>query len=1124
MNRDYEMKDTLKKKEKMNDITQRITELPPEKRQLLIERLKKKHGVSPEQRIPRQPRESNVFPLSFAQERLWFLEQIEPGTSVYNFPFAFGLRGHLNVTALEQALNEIVKRHEVLRTTFATLEGQPVQIIAEDFNLTLPVADLSGLSEAENNKEIRRLIDTDAQTPFDLSKGPLWRATLIRRSDVSHALMICIHHSITDGWSKDVFHKELLALYNAFSSGQPSPLPELPIQYADYAIWQREWLQGDVLEHHLSYWKLQLAGAPPILELPTDRPRPTLQTFPGGYETFTLSSSVSEAVTALSKREGATLFMTMLAALQILLHRYTAQKDIVVGSPVAGRDRPEVEGLIGFFVNNLVLRTNMSGNPSFRELLSRVRKVVLDACAHQDIPFEKLVEELEVERNLTTTPLFQVMFIMLNASPPSHKLEQPDQKVGPPILQNNMTSKFDLTLYLEEAEELIGTFEYNTDLFDASTIKRMAGHFLCLLEGIVNDPEQRLSELPILTQGERQQLLVQWNATEMEYPRELCFPHLFETQAAKSPDVVALVFENQRLTYGELNSRANQLARYLRKLGVGPDSLVGICTERSLEMMIGLLAVLKAGGAYVPLDPSYPEERLDYMLSDSGAKVLLTQESLIEDFQFSVSDLNKVCLDRDWNQISEESESNPESEINAANLAYVIYTSGSTGKPKGVAVQHANLMNFLTSMREGPGLSSDDALVAVTTLSFDISVLELYLPLTVGARVVLTSREEAGDGRRLGEILTDSGATVMQATPATWRMLLDTGWSGSNQLKMLCGGEALPRELANELFEKGASLWNMYGPTETTIWSAVLKIEDTDGPVHIGPPIGNTQIYILDSHLQPVPIGVYGELYIGGEGLARGYLNHPALTAERFIPDPFSEDSGVRLYRTGDLARYLPDGKIEFSGRIDHQVKIRGFRIELEEIEAVCVEHPAIQEAVVMAREVAKGDMRLVAYIKYDTHDEPTVSELRQYMKEKLPDYMVPSLFVTMDTFPLTPNGKIDRKILPIPVGMRGETGKAHEPPNSEMEKVIAGVWQQVLGMNDFSVNDNFFDIGGHSLLSMKVLYHIEKELGLRINPREIMFKNLGQLAAFCEKELQRTQKSRSKGSLLKRIKQAVHL
>lgn len=1053
----------------MNEINKRIAALSPQKRKLFLEKLKKKNGAVSSHKIVRQSRETNIFPLSFAQQRLWFLDQMEPNSSTYNIPIAFRLTGSLHLRALEQSINEIVRRHEVLRTSFATENGQPVQVISKHTNASLPVVDLSNLPGAQRQAEFARRANIEAKRPFDLAKGPVMRVTLLKLAETEHVFFMTIHHIVSDGWTMGVLLRELEAHYRAFADGEPSPLTELPIQYADFSVWQRDWLQGEELEKQLSYWKKVLAGTPPNLQLPTDHPRPAVQTFSGSWQRLKLPASLSKAINNLSKQQSVTVFMTLLTAFKTLLYRYTSQKDIVVGSPIANRNRPEIENLIGFFVNTLVLRTDLSGNPTFRKLLSHVKEVTLGAYAHQDFPFEKLVEELQPQRDLSTTPFFQVMFILQNA--PLDNFELPGLTLSP--LAGEMgTSRFDLSLFMGEGPDgIVGVFEYNTDLFDASTIRRMAEHFQCLLESIVENPDQSISELRMLTAGERKQLLVQWPATEKDYPKNKCFHELFEAQVEKNPKGIAVVMEDERLTYGALNARANCLARDLRKLGVGPDILVGICLERSVEMVVGLLGILKAGGAYVPLDPSYPKERIGYMLEDAGVSILLSQKELISDLPEHNAQV--ICIDGDWEEVAQEGAKNPASETSSTNLAYVIYTSGSTGKPKGVAIQHQNLVNFLSSMSEEPGLKQEDSLLAVTTLSFDIAGLELYLPLLVGARVILANREVASDGSRLSEMLTESRATVMQATPATWRLLLDSGWQGSKQLKMLCGGEALPRELANRLLDCSDSLWNMYGPTETTIWSSVYQLESKEGIVPVGPPIDNTQIYILDRHLRPVPVGVYGELYIGGDGLARGYLNRPVLTAEKFIPNPFSKETGARMYRTGDLARYLTNGKIEFQGRIDHQVKIRGFRIELGEIEASLAHHEGIDEVVVIAREdegdLQKEEKRLVAYVISKAAKAPTVSELRRFLLESLPEYMVPSTFVFLDTFPLTANGKVDRKALPAPEGSRPDLEATYIAPQNEVERNIAEIWQAVLGVEKVGVDDNFFDLGGHSLLLVQV-------------------------------------------------------
>jgi len=716
----------------------------------------------------------------------------------------------------------------------------------------------------------------------------------------------------------------------------------------------------------------------------------------------------------------------------------------------------------------------MSENPTFQELLGRVREVTLGAYAHQDLPFEQLVEALQPERNLSHQPLFQVMFVLQNA--PMSALELPSLTLSSLEMESS-TAKFDLTLSMEDTEQgLVGSLEYNTDLFDAGTISRMLKHFQTLLEGIVANPEQRLSDLSLLTQQERQQLLVEWNDTQADYPKDVCIHQLFEAQAEQTPEAVAVVFEDEQLTYGELNRRANQVAHHLRSLDVCPDSLVGICIERSLEMVVGLLGILKAGGAYVPLDPAYPSERLAFMLEDSQAPVLLTQQGVVA--LLPKSGTHVVYLDADWEAIARSSQDNPASNVTGNNLAYAIYTSGSTGKPKGVQILHGAVVNFLTSMRRCPGLTDQDTLLSVTTLSFDIAALEIFLPLSVGARLVMVSRSVATDGTQLLERLNYCGATVMQATPATWRLLLAAGWSGSHQMKILCGGEALSRELANQLLEKGASLWNLYGPTEATIWSTIYQVDNTDGAVSIGRPITNTQIYLLDEHLQPVPVGVPGELYIGGAGLARGYLNRPELTAQKFIANPLSQEPNARLYKTGDLARYQSDGNIEYLGRIDHQVKVRGFRIELGEIEAVLGQHLAVQETVVMVREDVPGNKRLVAYVVVNQTSAPTVSQLHQFLKQKLPEYMIPSAIVKLEALPLTPNGKVDRRALLAPDTARPELQSAFIAPRDTLELQLAHIWEDVLNVRPIGVTDNFFTLGGHSLLAVRLIALLQQQFG----------------------------------------------
>jgi amino acid adenylation domain-containing protein len=889
-----------------------------------------------------------------------------------------------------------------------------------------------------------------------------------------------------------VFQRELGAAYGAYIRGGEPAWPTLPIQYADYAVWQRAWLPGAVLATQLAYWQRQLADLRP-LELPTDRPRPSVASDQGAHLTMDLPAPLSAALKVVGREEGATLFMTLLAAFQVLLSRYSGQMDIAVGSPIAGRGRSELEGLIGFFVNTLVLRTDLSGEPSFRALLARVRETALGAYTHQDLPFEKLVEELAPTRDLSRQPLFQVLFVLQNT--PGAPLGL-DGVAVQRLPRESQTTKFDLTLSVREtAAGLHLRWEYASELFEAATIARMAGQFQVLLEGIVAEPDQAIGQLPLLTAAERQQQLVAWNTTGAEYPRERCVHQLVEAQAARTPDAVAVVGDDQQLTYVGLNARANQVAHRLIALGVGPEVRVGICLERSVDLLVGLLGILKAGGAYVPLDPSYPTARLAFMLADTAALVLVTQSALLA--QLPPFAGPSLCLDRDAPTIAAQPDVDPPCRATARNLAYVIYTSGSTGTPKGVAIPHRAVVNLLISMARKPGLSADDVLVAVTTLSFDIAVLELYLPLTLGATVVIATRACAVNGHALSALLEQHRATALQATPATWRLLLDAGWSGTISFKALVGGEAMDHHLAERLTATGVELWNMYGPTETTVWSTCAHITDASEAITIGKPIANTRVWILDARRGLCPIGVPGELFVGGDGVAVGYWNRPALTAERFVPNPFSTVPGERMYRTGDRARYLPDGNIELLGRFDDQVKLRGFRIELGEIETVLSEHATVRQAVVLAREETPGDTRLVAYVVPVDPAWARIDELRGYLRERLPEYMRPVAYVRLERLPLTPNGKIDRRALPAPQFDRDEAGGTSVPPRDVLEAIIAEVWCEVLGVEHVGVHDNFFDVGGHSLLAAKVVARLSRLLQIEL-PLRRMFEapTIAELAA----------------------------
>ncbi len=904
---------------------------------------------------------SEQMPLSFAQQRLWFLEQLEPGNSSYNMPIAIQMRGAVRIEWLAESLRQVMQRHESLRTHFEEQEGRSWQVIEPEKRMPISIIDVHGEAEEARAAVVRQLVREEALRPFDLRRGPLLRAMLIQIGYEESVLILTMHHIISDGWSLGVLVKEITEIYGSLQQQREVKLPVLAVQYPDFATWQRGWLEGAQLEQQLHYWRNYLGHNPLPLKLPADRPRPAIQTEHGAHEALTLPHSLIDGLKQLSQREGVTLFMTLLAAFQTLLYRYTEQEDILIGTPIANRNQGEIEGLIGFFVNMLVMYTNLSGNPTFLELLARVREVALEAYAHQDLPFEKLVEALQPERDLSRSPLFQVVLALQNA--PMADNHMGDISIAP-FEHETGTAKYDIALFMTDTMQgMLCVAEYNTDLFDRSTIVRLLGHWQRLLEAVVNDPTDHIAELPLLRFEERRQLLQVWNATEAVYPDTLCIHELFESQAREHPNALALTFQGTDITYKELDQRANRVAHYLRARGIGPDMLVGLCIERSVEMLVGLLGILKAGGAYVPLDPAYPTERIAFMLADARVTLLLTQQHLQENF--SESGILTVLLDTDIEQSDSENlaATKPDTGVQAGNYAYVIYTSGSTGKPKGTIISHRSVINFFQSMCREPGFTAQDVILAVTSLSFDIAVLELILPLTIGAHAVIVSREVAANGIELAELLVSSEATIMQATPTTWRMLLSTGWEGNPRLKILCGGEALPVELATQLPTRGAGLWNMYGPTETTIWSSVSKIEAQTHRATIGKAIDNTQLYIVDKKLSPVPIGVVGNLYIGGDGLAPGYLYHPDLSADKFIPDPFSQRPGARMYNTGDLARWLADGTVECLGRQDQQVKIRGYRIELGEIESVLERFPLVQEAAVIAREDQPGDKRLAAYI-----------------------------------------------------------------------------------------------------------------------------------------------------------------
>jgi amino acid adenylation domain-containing protein len=1024
-----------------------------------------------------------VFPVSFAQQRLWFFQQMYPGSAAYNVPVAMRLTGRLDVERLRAALCEVARRHEVLRTSIDLIDDQPAQLISEEVEVELPVLDLSDIPADERDAEARRLATEEVTRAFDLRRGPLLRARVLRLAPEEHALLIIIHHIICDGWSIGVLMNEVAALYTAYTAGEEPSLPELPIQYADYAVWQREWLTGDVLEEQLSYWREQLGGAPPVLTMPTDRPRPQVQTLNGAHFEFLFPEGLPARLRQLCRGEGVTMFMLLLGAFQALLSRYSGQEDVLVGTPIAGRNRGEVEGLVGFFANTLVLRADLSGEPSFRELLRRVKKTCLGAYAHQEMPLERIVEELQPERSLSHAPLFQVLFALQNT--PGESFQLPGLEMSPAELDLTTTA-FDLTLNVEEfGEGIYGRLRYNTDLFEPETIRRMAGHYLTLLSAAVEDPERPVSELPLLIEAERRLVLEEWNDTRRE-PAPDTFVHaLFERQAARTPDQTALVHDGRQLTYAELNRQAERLAHRLRRLGVGPESPVAICVRRSLEMFVGILGVLKAGGAYVPLDPAAPPERLRFVLEDTGASVLLTQHSLTP--ALPATQARVLCLDDD----SLDDDSPDAASVGLAppalspdNLAYVIYTSGSTGRPKGVMVSHASLANTIHARFAQTREPVGGTLLQMSYI-FDGSMLSIFCALTQGGVLVIPREGQQADPAAAAELIAVERIPHLYTVPSFYSLLLKQARPGLlDSLRLVSvGAEACPPQLVerHQRVLPQARLYNEYGPTETTIYCAAHECGAEDAArasVPVGRPVSNMQLYVLDRHLQPVPVGVSGGLYVGGAGLARGYLNRPDLTAESFIPHPYSGEPGARLYRTGDLARREADGQLVFLGRLDSQVKIRGYRIELEEIEAALGECRGVRQAAAAVREDAPGDRRLVAYLVADAGHEPTAEEVREHLRERLPDYMVPSSFAFVGELPRTPTGKVDRLALPSAGGERPRTAQDYAAPRTALERLLAETWREILGAEQVGIHDNFFDLGGDSLRAAILVNKLQERLG----------------------------------------------
>jgi amino acid adenylation domain-containing protein len=1012
---------------------------------------------------------------SFAQQRLWFLDQLLPGSTRYNVPAALRLAGRLDVEALSRSVNEIVRRHEVLRTTFASRGGRPVQVITPEVRLEVPVVDLGALPEGEREGRARRIVEEEASRPFDLARGPLVRVKLLRLSEEEHVAVLVMHHVACDGWSVGVLVRELGALYGAYVEGRPSPLAELPVQYADYARWQRSWLAGRLLEEEIEHWKRELGGSAPVLELPTDRPRPAVTTDRGATWRFEIPGPLYRKLERVGQREGATAFMTLLAGFEVLLCRYTGQADFCVGTPIANRRRSEVEGLVGFFVNTLVMRADLTGDPSFRELVARVRERALGAYAHQDVPFEMLVEALEPKRALGHSPLFQVMFAMGEA--PGEELALPGLGLSA-LPVERVASTFDLTLSVTPGPEgLRGVLEYNTDLFDEGTVARMAGHLQTLLEGIAADPERKVSALPLMGEEERRRVVVEWNETSGPLPAEETFHERFEGWARRTPDGVAVAFEEERLTYGELERRANRIAHHLRGLRVGRESLVGICTERSPAMVAAVLGVMKAGGAYLPLDPAYPGERLGFMLADSGAGVLLTQEHLVG--RLPGHGARVVRLDAEWEAIAREPGEAPGPVARGEDLAYVIYTSGSTGKPKGALLCHRGLCNLSEAQRRAFELGPGKRVLQFSPMSFDASVWEMAMSLGNGATLWLSRQETLADGAALTRLLREREIDVVTLPPSVLNVLPAEELGGLGTV--ISAGEACTREMV-ERWAPGRRFVNAYGPTETTVCASMTECRAGEKrPPTIGRPLPNTRVYVLDGKLRPVPVGVAGELCVGGVNVARGYLGRPELTAERFVADPFV--AGGRLYRTGDLARFREDGELEYLGRADEQVKVRGFRIELGEVEGALRRQAGVEDCAVVAREG-----RLVAYVAHGEGAAPAGAELKAALRRELPEHMVPTAYVVLAKLPLSPSGKVDRRALPAPEGARTEE-RPYVAPRTEAEEALAGLCAELLGLERVGVEDDFFELGGHSLLATQLLSRLRDAFGVEL-PLRALFES----------------------------------
>ena len=1027
-----------------------------------------------------------ITDLSPGQKRLWFVENFEPGNRAYNLPFDYKITGEVDETILEKSIQVLINRHESLRTVLKNKDGIPYQEVLDAWPFKLPVINLENLKDTEWNSSLENYSMENEMHIFDIENGPLFVAKLLKINKKEWFLLVNMHHAISDGWSVKILLDELGLIYTALKREEEIILPDLPINYRDYSDWQNKWLKGKDSKKELEFWIGELKGAPDLLQLPMDFQRPKNQTYDGDEVSFILNQKITDQLRSFGQQNKGTLFVTMLSIFNTLISRYASQEEFLIGIPIAGRIFEEQESLVGMLINNFPVRITPLEQMTFPEMYEMSRKKFFQAYENQKLPIDRIVEELKVTRTPNISPLFQVMFNLLDMFDETIVLNDSLMEM---VDKRRTIAQFDLSLHIYESKKSLNcVLEFNTNLFKRSRIERMAGHFMQLVNSILQNPDQKLRSIPLLTQDEKKVVLGDWNATKVDFPEDLCIHQLFENQVAKTPDSIAIRDERKQLTYAELNQKANKLARYLHKSGAIEGSLVAICMERSVDILVALLAVQKSGCTYIPLDPIYPKDRLALILEDGNPVIVLTERKLLGSLPETPA---KNIFIEEVEAYQNESGGNTGFKVTPETIAYLIYTSGSTGKPKGVQIQQRALVNFISSMAKKPGITAEDVMLAVTTISFDIAGLEMYLPITYGASIFVASHETSMNPDLLMQRIEDTGATILQATPVTFRMLNSAEWIGSKRLKILCGGEAMPKELAFDLVRKCKELWNMYGPTETTVWSTVEKVEINDndkiGYINLGKPIDNTLIYVLNTKFLPVPVGYPGELFIGGDGLAKGYFNLPEMTKDRFLPDPFSAVAGARMYRTGDLVQQTEEGKLEFLNRVDSQVKIRGFRIELGEIESALTQYPTIDNNVVIVREDTPGDKKLVAYIIKKDDKETDIADLRVFLKTKIPDYMVPSAFVFIEQFPLTPNGKIDRKVLPPPQVAAPSQSKVYQEPTTLTEKRLAGIWSEVLKIKQIGTDEDFFAIGGHSMIAVTLMVKIEKELGVRL-PLAVLF------------------------------------